>query len=214
MSGTFDQTIRTFLEEAGAAVPTPGGGSVAALAGALGAAMVSMTAGFTKGEKFAEAEAIMMAGMSRMKAAIRDCEDLLEADIASFNRYMRAVRLPKASDEDKLARVHALHEAALQAIEVPLRLMGVCRDALATAEALAGAANPNVISDLGIGALLFEAAAQSAYLTVEINLASLKDEAARMDYSSAADELRTECAAMKERTIAIVRGIIGGSAGP
>lgn len=205
---TFDLTVRAFLQKAGAATPTPGGGSVAALVGALGAAMVSMAANFTQGAKFADAEPVMKAAVASLQSWTRDCEDMLEADIASFDRYMAALKLPKTKDEEKRHRAKALHEASLQAIEVPLGLMRICRDALKLTADIAAAANPNVISDLGIGALLFEASAQSAYLTVEINLASLKDEEERKRYDDRAAELLCEAAHWKTQAVSSVRGII------
>ncbi|TNJ65426.1 cyclodeaminase/cyclohydrolase family protein [Paenibacillus hemerocallicola] len=204
----FDRTIRSFLDEAGAATPTPGGGSVAALAGALGAAMVSMTAGFTQGAKFAAAEPAMKDAVARLQGWTRDCEDLLEADIVSFDRYMAALKLPKATEEEKSVRGEALHAASLQAIEVPLGLMRVCRDALKLTADIASSANPNVVSDLGIGAILFEASANSAYLTVEINLAGLKDEEAAKRYDALATGLLQECAERKHAAVGAVRGII------
>lgn len=207
-SGMFDRSIRSFVEEAGAATPTPGGGSVAALVGALGAAMVSMAANFTQGTKFADAEPAMKEAAVRLQGWTRDCEDMLEADIASFNRYMDAVKLPKATEEEKSIRKEALHVASLQAIEVPLGLMRICRDALKLTADIAASANPNVISDLGIGAILFEASAHSAYLTVEINLASLKDEEAVKLYDDRAARLLREAGEWKRSAIGAVRGII------
>jgi formiminotetrahydrofolate cyclodeaminase len=207
-SGLFDRTVREFVREAMAATPTPGGGSVAALVGALGASMAAMAAGFTRGEKFAGVEARMREAVDRLQATIRDCEDLLQADVASFDRYMAALKLPKGTEEEKRARSAALRDATGQAIEVPLRLMGVCRDALALASSLAADANPNVVSDLGIGVLLFEAAAQSAYLTVEINLASLKDEESRREYDRRASELLRDIAELKEAVVGTVRDVI------
>ncbi|RKN84885.1 cyclodeaminase/cyclohydrolase family protein [Paenibacillus ginsengarvi] len=204
----FDRTIRSFLEEAGAATPTPGGGSVAALVGALAASMVSMAARFTQGAKFAEAEAAMKEAAERLQGWTHDCERLLEADIASFDRFMTALKLPKASEEEKRGRAKALHEATLQAIDVPLGLMQLCRDALTMTADIAASANPNVISDLGIGALLFEAAARSSYLTVEINLASLKDEQAAKALDERATELLRSCETLKEQALRDVRATI------
>ncbi|GAA3401235.1 cyclodeaminase/cyclohydrolase family protein [Paenibacillus hodogayensis] len=204
----FDRTIRSFLEEAGAAVPTPGGGSAAALVGALGAAMVSMTANFTQGEKFADVGPAMREAVDRLSGWTRDCEDLLEADIASFDRYMTALKLPKGTDEEKRARAEALRHASQQAIEVPLALMRVCRDAMELTARLAAAGNPNVISDLGIGALLFETSARSAYLTVEINLASLKDEGERDAYEERASALLRECEEWRDEAVGRVRAVI------
>ncbi|MEF3305476.1 cyclodeaminase/cyclohydrolase family protein [Paenibacillus sp. GYB003] len=204
----FDRTIRSFLDEASAATPTPGGGSVAALVGALGASMVSMAARFTQGAKYAEAEPAMNEAAARLRDWTRDCEDMLEADIVSFERYMAALKLPKATEEEKRVRSDALREAALQAIEVPLGLMRICRDALELTAGIAASANPNVVSDLGIGALLFESAARSSYLTVEINLASLQDEGTVRELDDRAFGLLQSCAELSDRTAVAVRGVI------
>lgn len=204
----LDHSIRQFLEEAGAAVPTPGGGSVAALVGALGASMVSMTASFTQGKKFAEAEPLMNQTVQRMKKLIRNCEDLLEADVAAFERYMAAFKLPKATEEEKRRRASAIREAVRQAIEVPLRLMQVCSEALETASDIALKANPNVISDLGIGAVLFEAAAESAFLTAEINIAALEPGDVRNELTERAQTLRQEAGLRKRFVLDRVRSVI------
>lgn len=203
---TLDQSVRDFLQSAGAATPTPGGGSIAALVGSLGTSMASMALNFTKGVKFAEFEEQVESALDRLRHISMQCEDLLEADIVSFERYMSAMKLPKQSEEAKAARKHAMEEASLEAVAIPLRLMEVCREALSIAGELAPYANRNVISDLGIGAILCEAAAQSALLTVEINLASMPDSSAqRQEYNQRSRELIQEITRGKETAVALVR---------
>lgn len=206
--GMFDCTIRSFLEEAWAATPTPGGGSAAALVGAIAAAMAGMAANFTQRGKFAAVSAEMRDAAERLKGWVRECERLLAADIVSFERYMAALKLPKSTEEEKVVRQEELRAATHAAIEVPLGLMRVCRDALRLTAAIAPAANPNVISDLGIGAVLFEASAQSAYLTVEINVAALKDAETASRYDADAVALLRACAESKRTTIDAVRSVI------
>ncbi|WP_164821549.1 cyclodeaminase/cyclohydrolase family protein [Paenibacillus koleovorans] len=201
----LDRPIRRFLEESSAAVPTPGGGSVAALVGALGASMASMAAGFSQGPKYADWAGIVSGALARLAEASLHCEDLLEADIVSFERYRAAAKLPRDTEEQKAARRHAIEKTTLEAIAVPLQLMEVCRDASRIAEELAPCANKNVISDLGIGSLLFEAAARSAYLTVEINLAAMAESDTRTELARRADALLEEIEELKKKAIGIVK---------
>lgn len=205
---SWHDSIGQFLKEAGSAAPTPGGGSTSALAAALGAAMTSMSANLSQGEKYAHIHEQITEVIRSMETLIARCEELMGADIQSFEQYMTALKLPKGTDEEKRYRIHALQSAVIAAIEVPIRLLEVCRDGLSHAYSIAEASNKNVISDLGIGAILFEAAAQSALLTVDINLASLKDFDVKQSYEAKTAALIREIAQIKEQTLLIVRNRI------
>ncbi|OPA76862.1 methenyltetrahydrofolate cyclohydrolase [Paenibacillus selenitireducens] len=202
---TWDHSIRSFVEEASSAEPTPGGGSVAALIGALAASMTSMVGNLSQGEKYIAYQDEMNEVLAKMERLIGNCEELLASDITSFQQYMDALKLPKGTDEEKEARKQAIQTATLAAIQVPLRLMEVCREGMQWTWRIAETSNKNVISDLGIGAILFEAAAQSALLTVEINLASLKDEALKQQYEVQASAWMQEMEALKRDTLRVVR---------
>jgi formiminotetrahydrofolate cyclodeaminase len=205
----WDDSIRQFIEQAGSASPTPGGGSVAALVAALGVAMTSMFGHLSSGEKYAAVREQMAGTLEELRTLSVKCELLLAADIESFERYMRASKLPKLTEQERAVRGRELGEAALAALEVPLQLMEACRDGLRSTVAIAGAGNKNVISDLGIGAVLLEAAAQSAHLTVEINLAALRDAERKAAYAARASALNCDIAALKEQALTVVRERIG-----
>lgn len=206
MSGSlWDGTIRSFLREAGSSAPTPGGGGVAAVAAALGAAMTQMVANLSQGERFADVRAGMEDAVRRMEAYMDECERLLHADAEAFNRYMSALRLPKATDAEKLARREAIGAAARQAIDVPLRLMALCREGVRCALDIAETSNKSVASDLGIGAVLFAAAARSAALTAEINLGSVGDAEVRDGCRAQLDALSAEIGELRNRVLSIVR---------
>jgi len=207
---SWDNSIRLFLQQAGSSSPTPGGGSVAAVVAALGASMTSMVGNLSRGEKFAAIQERVAEIIGRMNRLTGEYERLLHADISSFNAYLEALKLPKNTEEEKTLRRAALHEAALHAIEVPLRLMESCRDGLAEAASIAAECNKNVISDLGIGAILFEAAAQSALLTVEINLASFKDAERKRSYEDKVSALTREIGELKIRALEVSRKRIAG----
>ncbi|WP_159886988.1 cyclodeaminase/cyclohydrolase family protein [Paenibacillus puerhi] len=205
---TWDDSIRSFLQQAGSSNPTPGGGSVAALVAALGASMTSMVSNLSQGEKFAHIHSQIAEVIEKMSGLTAECEELLHADITSFSQYMDAFKLPKSTDEEKLLRKRAIHEATIQAIVVPLRLIEVCRTGMACTHSLAESSNKNVISDLGIGAILFEAAAQSALLTIEINLASLQDLELKSHYSDKLSSMISEIGDLKNKAIQITRARI------
>ncbi|SFT20341.1 cyclodeaminase/cyclohydrolase family protein [Paenibacillus sp. BC26] len=202
---SWDDSIRRFLEKAASADPTPGGGSAAALAAALGTAMTAMAAHLSQGEKYADARLQVNAALNEMHRLSAACESLLAEDISAFDGYMHALKLPKQNESEKAVRQEALHNATIAAIEAPLRLMEVCRAALLSTLSIASCTNAHVISDLGIGALLLEAAAQSALLTVEINLAALKDEGIKAHYAAKRTSLIAEIEQLKNRTLAVVR---------
>ncbi|HEU4964903.1 MAG TPA: cyclodeaminase/cyclohydrolase family protein [Bacilli bacterium] len=201
----FDQTIRSFVTAAASDSPTPGGGSVAALVAALGASMTSMVGNLTQGAKFADYEAEMKQAVATMSDAIGRFETLLEQDMETFDRYMQALKLPKDTDERKSARSEALRQAGLHATEVPLALAKLCRDSLNASQVIADTANKNVISDLGIAALLLESAAQSALLTVDMNLAGMKDSERRTAFETERNAIAQEIVEVKDAVVITVR---------
>jgi formiminotetrahydrofolate cyclodeaminase len=202
---TFDSSIRQFLSTAASSSPTPGGGSVAALVAALGASMTSMVANLTQGSKFADVEHDMIAVATQMADTIDQAEALLEADMQSFERYMSALRLPKETDEQKTARQAALLEASIAATEVPLQLARLCLDALHLSQRIVQSANKNVISDLGIAALLLESAGQSALLTVDMNLPSLQDLERKAAFQNERDRLHDQLVDTRNAVVTRVR---------
>jgi len=169
-------TIKAFLDELASASPAPGGGSVAALAGALGAALTSMVCNLTIGKKkYAEVE-------SDMKRILAQSEDLrarfavlVDTDTAAFNKVMEAYGLPKETEPQKALRAAAIREATKEAALVPLEVMKHCIDALALAQNAAANGNANSVSDAGVSALMLHAACEGASLNVRINLNALAD---------------------------------------
>ena len=206
---TWNHSIHEFLSQAASSQPTPGGGSVASLAAALASSMTSMAARLSQGDKFKEHLSQTDEAIGLLEQLTVTCEQLMHADIAAFDGYMEAIRLPKTTDEEKQARRQAIDAAAVEAIEVPLQLARLCRDGMRCTRSLAGICNPHVISDLGIGAILFEAAAQSAGLTVEINLASIRDSAQKAQYAEDLAALIREITELRSEALSITRSRIG-----
>lgn len=174
----LDGSIRQYLDDAASGKPAPGGGSVSAAAGALGASMASMACNFTIGKKkFADVE-------EKVKEILALCEEnrnklltLMDADVQEYSKVTAAYSMAKDTDEQKEARKAAIQEALKAAMAVPLEALRVCNNVIASLENLVDIANPNLISDVGVAAILCGAGLEGAKLNVEINLAYLKDEA-------------------------------------
>jgi formiminotetrahydrofolate cyclodeaminase len=171
-----DRTINAFLDELASSSPAPGGGSVAALAGALGAALTSMVCNLTIGKKkYASVEAKMNAIRTASEELRTRFASLVEKDAAAFNKVMEAYALPKENDDQKALRAAAALAATKEATLVPLEVMKHCIDAHALAQEVAALGNENSVSDAGVSAIMLHAACESAALNVRINLRGISD---------------------------------------
>jgi len=170
------KTLNAVLDELASSSPAPGGGSVAALSGALGAALTSMVCNLTVGKKkYAAVEDEMKKILAQAEEMRGLFTSLIDKDTAAFNKVMEAYSLPKDTDPQKALRTAAIREATKEATMVPLEVMKHCIDALALAQQVAASGNVNSVSDAGVSALMLYAAVESAALNVRINLNSLGD---------------------------------------
>lgn len=170
--------LRDFANELSSESPAPGGGSVSALAGALGAALASMVANLTVGKKGYEASWEAMKDVAIHAQGLKD--ELLRAvdhDTEAFNSLMNAMGLPKKTDEQIAARDSAMEQATKTACLVPLDVMKNSLEVLQWAKAVAERGNTNAASDAGVASLMALSAVQGAGLNVKINLPGIKDEA-------------------------------------
>jgi formiminotetrahydrofolate cyclodeaminase len=171
-----DQPLGSYLDDLASNKPAPGGGSAAALAGAMGAALASMVAHFTVGrEKFAEVEEEVRAALGETERLRADLTRLMDEDERAYSQVTAAYRLPRDTDEEKALRTRAIQSALMAAAEVPLEVAECCRAVLRQCVTMAEKGNPMLVSDAGVAARLAEAALQSAWLNVEINLRSIQD---------------------------------------
>jgi len=171
-----DQTLNAFLDDLASSSPTPGGGSVAALAGALGAALISMVCSLTIGKKkYAAVEGEMKAIRAPSEELRKKFASLVERDAAAFNKVMEAYALPKETDDQKALRAAAVQAGTKEAALVPLEVMKHCIDAHALAQEAAAKGNENSVSDAGVSAIMIHAACESAALNVRINLRGIND---------------------------------------
>jgi glutamate formiminotransferase/formiminotetrahydrofolate cyclodeaminase len=167
-------TLEGFIEQVGAATAAPGGGAVAALAGALGAALTQMVAGLTIGrKKYADVEPEarrILDEASRLRAALAAA---IREDSDAFEQVMAARR---NKNVDEVTRVAAIEEATLGAAEVPLRVARLAYDAVQLARDIASIGNVNAATDAAAGAYLAQAAVYAAALNVKVNVAGLQDQ--------------------------------------
>lgn len=173
----LDLRVSEFLDALASAEPVPGGGSSAALGGALGAALVSMVCNLTVGKKgYEAAQGEMRRILARSEALRAELAQLLEADTQAYEGVMAAYRLPRRAPEERAAREEALQAALVEASEVPLRIAACCAEVAALALPAAELGNRWAVSDAGVGALLAAACLEAVLLNVTINLASIRDE--------------------------------------
>jgi glutamate formiminotransferase/formiminotetrahydrofolate cyclodeaminase len=184
--GAAEQTVPDFLDEVASSAPTPGGGSVSALAGALGGALASMVARLTVGKKkYAEHEARMREAEHAAEALRRELLDLVAEDARAYEGYRAAVKLSQRTAEEVALRQRAIADAARGAALIPLRTAETCVRVLEAMQVVAAAGNESAVSDAGVAAWLARAGAEGAALNVAINLPSVP-EAERADLSARA----------------------------
>jgi methenyltetrahydrofolate cyclohydrolase len=168
------KTVNSFLSELASSSPAPGGGSVAALSGAIGSALTSMVCNLTIGKKkYAGVEEDMKRILAQSEVLRERFTGLIDRDTEAFNRVMDAFGLPRDTDAQKALRSAAIREATKEATLVPLEVMKHCIDAMALAQDVVANGNANSVSDAGVSALMLHAACEGAALNVRINLNAL-----------------------------------------
>lgn len=178
-------TVAEYADRLASDAPAPGGGSAAALVGALGAALGEMVANFTVGkEKYADVEEDVVEVLDRLTTLRGELLDLADRDAHAYSKVGEAYGMPSETEADKQQRAEAIQEALRAAADVPADVVRCCRDIVRELPVLVEKGNPNLVSDAGVAAKLATAAAECAWLNVEINISYMKDEAA-------IEELRT-----------------------
>jgi len=169
-------TLDEFLNTLASGAPTPGGGSAAAVIGAMGAALISMVCNVTLGKKGMEAAAAQMRAVCGESERLRlRLTAMIAEDIAAFDGLMAAYRLPKASDTDKALRSAAIQKSLIGATLTPLECARACAQVIGISRRAAAAGYAGVISDAGVGVLAAQTALRSAALNVHINAPLLED---------------------------------------
>lgn len=172
--------VTEFLERAGAAVPVPGGGGIAALAGAAAVSMLEMTLNFTVGKpKFAAVEQEARRLLAEVSAARIRLTALVDEDAAQYAKVSAAMKLPGKAPGEKEARKAAMNQAMREAIEPPLEMLGLLAKTAGIAGEILSICNPNLASDAGVAASIIPGAARAAALNVWMNVPALESAEAR-----------------------------------
>ncbi len=205
-----DMTCKAFAEETASESPAPGGGSISAYMGALGAALGAMVANLSShkagwDDRWREFSDRAEQGQRLMDELLH----LVDEDTEAFNRIMNVFAMPKSTDEERAARSAALERATLYATKVPLRTMKAALGVFDLVRAMAAEGNPNSVSDAGVGALAARSAVLGARLNVRINAAGLKDRARAEALAAEADAVAAEAERLEREVLAIVEQKIG-----
>lgn len=169
-------TIGKFLQELGSSAPAPGGGSTAALSGAMGAALVSMLCNLTIGrEKYSQYEAFNTETRKKSDSLIHELTECITKDMTSYDSVIEALKLPKDSEEEKKLRSEKLQEAYKSAASAPIETAEKCLEVMQLAYSLVGKSNKTAECDLLAAALNANSGIAIAIVNVKINLVSIKD---------------------------------------
>jgi formiminotetrahydrofolate cyclodeaminase len=199
-------SIDEFLDRLASGDPTPGGGSAAAVMGAMGAALVSMVCNVSFGKKGCEAAEPELRNMLvRSEELRRRLSAMVAEDIAAFDSLMAAYKLAKSSDEEKSRRADTIQACLERATEVPLECARACSQVVDMARRAADLGYKHVISDVGVGVAAADSALRSAALNVFINAPSLKDRRFAASALEEVERLAKTSAAASEATYAAVR---------
>lgn len=200
-----DLSCRGFADETASESPAPGGGSISAYLGSLGAALATMVANLSShkagwDERWEEFSDWAVKGQNIKDELLF----LVDEDTNSFNKVMDAFGLPKTTDEEKAARTAAIQHATKYATEIPFRTMQRAFDAFEIIKAMAEEGNPNSVSDAGVGAICARSAVMGAYLNVKINAAGLKDRVFADDVLAKGAEIERKAIEMESEIMTIV----------
>lgn len=204
-----DMTVTGFANETASESPAPGGGSIAAYMGALGAALGTMVANLSAhkpgwDDRWKEFSDVAEKGKAYMDQLLK----MVDEDTNAFNRIMDALSLPKKTDEDKAARKKAIQDATKYAAEVPLKTMELCYNSMEVMLEMAGKGNPNSVSDAGVGAIAARGGVYGAYLNVCINAKGIEDIEFAKDLENRANVLLRKALELESEILNRVMAVI------
>lgn len=203
-----DKSVKEFVSAVESKDPTPGGGSVAALAGSLGSSLTAMVGNLTFGKKSFEAldEETKKKFNDNFNEVVRikdKLNHLVDKDVEAFNGFMKALKMAKITEEEKIARKEAIKKATINALEIPLETAVECLNVLKLQKVFAENGNINAITDVGVGSLMVYAGVEGALFNVIINLNGLKDEEYVSEKKSECNRILEEAKSLKEEVLSI-----------
>ncbi len=204
-SSLIKMDLSAFADETASESPAPGGGSISAYIGALGAALGTMVANLSSHKKGWDDRWEEFSDWAEKGQHMKDTLlSLVDEDTRAFNQIMDAFSLPKTTEEEKSMRKVAIENATRHAIEIPYRVMEVSLESMELIKAMAETGNPNSVSDAGVGALCTRAAVSGAYLNVKINAAGLEDKAYADQIIKKGRQLETKAMEIEKKILEIV----------
>ena len=178
-----EMQVTEFVNLMASDAPAPGGGSAAALEGALGAALTAMVCALTVGKKkYADVQELAVESQKKAEDLKARFVDVMDRDTEAFNAVSAVFAMPKDTDEQKAARKAAMQEALKGCTKTPFEMMQLACETLELTRSLVGRLNASAASDLGCSALSLRAAIQGAWLNVLINISGIADEAFATEY--------------------------------
>ena len=200
-----DLTVEEFTNETASESPAPGGGSISAIMGAMGASLGTMVANLSSHKRGWDDRWEEFSHWAEKGKYYQDeLLKMVDEDTNAFNKIMDAFGLPKKSEEDKAIRHQAIQDATKYAIEVPFKVMQLCYDSMEVKKAMAEFGNPNSVSDAGVGAIAALAGVKGAFLNVKINASDLDDKAYVDEMISEGKKLQEDAAAKQKEILNIV----------
>lgn len=209
-SALINMPLNNFADETASESPAPGGGSIAAYVGALGASLATMVANLSSHKKGWDDQWETFSNWAAKGQQYKDTLlKLVDADTTAFNKIMQAFALPKATPEEKTRRTAAIQEATKLAIEIPFTVMQTAAAAMELVKEMATIGNPNSVSDAGVGALCIRSAVMGAFMNVRINAASYTDKAFVADIIAKGQAIEKDVIAAEAAILQIVNEKIG-----
>ncbi len=201
-----EMTVVNFLNELASASPAPGGGSVSALAGSLGASLVAMVALFTAGRGASEEEErLIQQHLQEAKRLQQHLREDIDGDTAAYNGVTAAYRMPKKSEEEKAARTRSIQEALQEATRFPLQVAQKSLEVLQLCPWALAQGNPNTWSDAAVAALMAQGGIEGALANVAINLEGIKDDTFAEKAKEQAGEIRNAAKLLQEEISKLLR---------
>ncbi|MFD0765517.1 glutamate formimidoyltransferase [Mucilaginibacter lutimaris] len=202
-------TLSAFADETASESPAPGGGSISAYIGTLGASLATMVANLSSHKKGWDARWEEFSDWAEQGQALKDeLLKLVDLDTAAFNKIMEAFSLPKGSDTEKTARDGAIQAATKYAIEIPLKVMETAYQSLPLIRAMIETGNPNSVTDAGVAALCVRSAVMGAFMNVKINASGYKDKTFVDEVLKRGEEIEKNTIAAEAELIALVNAKI------
>ena len=202
----IDMSVADFTNEVDSNSPAPGGGSVSALASDIGVSLARMMAhlSFEK-KKFEQLDEKtkdeFKARFDKLGEIRKELSTLVDKDTESFNEFMKAVKMPKETEEQNKLRAKAIQEATIFSIEVPYKTASLSLEALRLLDFLIKNGNQNAITDIGVGTLMLSAGMEGAILNVKVNLGQIKDKQIYDKYRDGCKEILSEGNEIKDNII-------------